>query len=253
MAAAYDTYDYQAYWEGREYEHDAEAVAIQAFLNQIPKIETALEIGAGFGRLVDTYSFRAKKVVITDPSSKLLKIAKEMHLGNKYKFLQSSAELLPKKVHKSSIDLIILVRVLHHIVDPQEVFCMVNKLLTPGGYFILEFANKKHWKEMAKEIFKGNILFPVDIFPKDIRSEKNVKRKTLPFINYHPDAIFKMLTDAGFEITEKRSVSNIRIPTAKKLLPPEVLLGLEKRLQVILAPFNSGPSIFVLARKVNAC
>jgi len=75
MAAAYDTYDYPGYWIGREYEHEAEIFAIKSFLKKIPVIKNVVEIGAGFGRLVPAYFFRARRVVLTDPSSKLLKIA----------------------------------------------------------------------------------------------------------------------------------------------------------------------------------
>lgn len=249
MAAAYDTYDYQAYWEGREYEHDAETAAIQSFLEKIPRIDTVLEVGSGFGRLVDTYAYRAKKVVLADPSAKLLKISRELYRGKKFKFVQVSAENLPKKFSGASVDLIILVRVLHHVVEPMQVFTILNKLLVPGGHLILEFPNKKHIKITLKELFKGNFTFPIDIFPKDLRSKRSVAKRLLPFVNYHPDAILKMLADSGFLIVERRSVSNIRIPFLKRLLPQDVLISLERGLQILLAPLNFGPSIFILARK----
>lgn len=73
MSAAYDSYDYFSYWQGREYEHKSEVVALKAFLHHIKKINKILEIGAGFGRLSPTYAFRAKKIILTDPSSKTLK------------------------------------------------------------------------------------------------------------------------------------------------------------------------------------
>ena len=249
MAAAYDTYDYPAYWEGREYEHESELAAIKALLSKIEKIGTILEVGAGFGRLYPSYSFRAKKVILTDPSSKLLKIAREDIDDPKVKFIQASVKNINPKVRSGTVDLVILVRVMHHLKDPEIVFKVVNKLLTKRGYFILEFANKRHAKATVKSFAKGDFTFPLDIFPKDLRSKRSKKKKTLPFVNYHPDDIVKKLEDSGFIIEEKRSVSNVRSSFVKKYLPLNVLLAIESVLQKSLSRINIGPSVFVLARK----
>ena len=72
MGAHYDSYDYPAYWQDRDYEHNSEIEAIKAFLGKIPEINNILDIGTGYGRLTPTYSFRAKKIILSDPSSKLL-------------------------------------------------------------------------------------------------------------------------------------------------------------------------------------
>lgn len=249
MAAAYDTYDYPNYWQGRDYEHKSEVLAITSFLAKIPSIERILEIGAGFGRLASCYSFRAKRVILTDPSGKLLKIAKSKMANDKTTILQSSLVNLPNKIKKGSIDLVIMVRVLHHIDDMNQAFATINSLLADNGYFILEFANKSHIKATVKEFIKGNFTFPLEIFPKDIRSKKAIKNKTLPFINYHPDAVIKALTDNGFNIIDKRSVSNIRSPLLKRIFPEDLLLTVENALQTRLSFLNFGPSIFLLASK----
>src|SRR4030042_2263509 len=188
MSAHYDTYDYPSYWEGREYEHDSEVIAIKAFLDKIPKIKTILEIGTGFGRLTPSYSFRAKKIILSDPSAKLLKIAREKNASNpKIEYLQTCMEHLPTKIRSGSIDLIIMVRVIHHLENINETLKIVSKLVRKGGYFILEFANKSNVKATFKELFKGNLTFPLDIFSKDISSPRSKRKNALPFINYHPD------------------------------------------------------------------
>src|SRR3989304_2160128 len=76
MAAAYDHYDYPSYWKGREYEHECEVIALKTLLGKIPKIVKIADIGCGFGRLLPYYLYRAKSVILTDPSSKLLRQAK---------------------------------------------------------------------------------------------------------------------------------------------------------------------------------
>lgn len=252
MPAAYDKYDYPSYWGGRTYEHKSEIIAIKSMLDHIPKIHNILDIGAGYGRLTSSYLYRVKKAILADPSAKLLSIAREnlKHIDyKKVTILQSTIENLPKKIKPHSLDAILMVRVIHHISDTEKAIKIVNKLLLSGGYFILEFANKKHFKATWTEILKGNITFPLDIFPKDIRSKKNIKRKTLPFINYHPDIIFKLLEDNDFEIIKKRSVSNFRNSYIKQLFPLDALIKIEDLLQEPLAYFNFGPSIFLLCKK----
>lgn len=249
MAAAYDSYDYPAYWTGREYEHRSEVVSILELLSRIPKIERFLEIGAGYGRLTPTYLYRAKRILITDPSSRLLSIASKKYKRNKkIKIIQSTIENLTEKIRSSSVDTVLMVRVLHHIKDVDKAFEAVKRMLIPGGYFILEFANKSHGKAVVKEFFKGNFTFLLDIFPKDISSKKSLKNKSLPFINWHPDLVFQKLEDNGFEVLERRSVSNLRHSILKNILSMETIISIEKNLQKPLSMINFGPSVFVLAR-----
>jgi ubiquinone/menaquinone biosynthesis C-methylase UbiE len=253
MPAAYDYYDYPSYWEGRDYEHESEIFAIRSFVEKIPKIDNILEIGCGFGRLSKAYLYRSKKAILSDPSAKLLSIARNsIHTSNdkKVRFLHSNINNIKNRIKKGSQDVVIMVRVLHHLKDVDLAFSTINRLLNDKGYFILEFANKRHFKATVSEFFKGNFTFPLDIFPKDIRSKKNIKKNTLPFLNYHPDTITKKLKNQGFEIIETRSVSNFRNSFIKNYFPLEALLNFEGLLQRTLSKMGFGPSIFVLCRKV---
>lgn len=251
MPAAYDTYDYPAYWQGREYEHESEVIAIKAFLKKIPKIKKILEIGAGFGRLTPLYEYRANKIILADPSSKLLKIAREQMTGKKVRFVHSKIENIKDQLRKNCVDLIVVVRVLHHIENLDEALTIIQELVKKNGYLILEFANKEHLKATLSEFLKGNLTFPLDIFPLDKRSSKSVKKNTLPFVNYHPGQIMEKLESLGFAVIEKRSVSNIRSTIIKRILPKELLLFFEKYLQIPLSHINFGPSIFILAKNTR--
>ncbi len=251
MSEAYDKFDYPSYWKGREYEHKSELIVLNEFLRKIHKIKKVLDIGCGFGRLTPTYIHRAEKAILTDPSIKILKLAKQRLSSPKVTFIKSRLENLDKKLKKSSVDLVILVRVLHHIENPKLAFEKINFLLKDGGYFILEFANKIHFKSTLLEFIRGNFTFLMDIFPKELNPKKS-KRIKLPFTNYHPDFIKNLLEKTGFKIIEVRSVSNVRSPFIKKILTEEMLIFFEKHLQKILAKIFFGPSIFILAKKVKS-
>jgi ubiquinone/menaquinone biosynthesis C-methylase UbiE len=250
MSAAYDSFDYPGYWIGREYEHKSEIIALKAFLQRIKRIKKILEVGAGYGRLIPSYAFRAKSVILSDPSAKALKIAREAFRYKKnIKYLHSSLENLPSKIRPYSVDLIIMVRVIHHIKDINTTFKIVHRLLTPNGYFIFEFANKKHGKASLKAFLGGNYSFLNDKATKDIRSQTSIKRGTLPFLNYHPDKIKEILDNYGFEVVEKRSVSNIRSCFLKKWFSTDLLVYMETILQKPLSYIDFGPSIFILVKK----
>ena len=252
MPAAYDTYDYPSYWDDREYEHKAEYYAIRTLLDKIPNIKKIIEIGAGYGRLFSSFSYRAKKIILSDPSASSLSLARKKIRNNKKAiFIQSSLENLPNQLRGGTSDLVIMVRVLHHIKDTQEAFKIVSKLLKDNGYFILEFANKGHIKAILREFYKGNLTFPLDISPLDKSCKKSRKNKCLPFINYHPDAIIEQLKNAEFTIIEKLSVSNIRSTFLKKIVATSTLIDIEKALQKPLSYINFGPSIFILAKKAS--
>lgn len=250
MSAAYDTYDYPSYWIGREYEHKSELAAIGTLLKEIPQIKSILDIGGGFGRLIPSYSYRARKIILSDPSAKLLTIARKNFKKEKnIIYLHSSLNNLPKKLRSKSVDTVVMVRVLHHIYDIDAVFKIINSLLTDNGYFILEFANKSHLKAILGEFLKGNFTYPLDIFSRDLRTKRAKKAGSLPFVNYHPDTIINKLQFFGFNIIDKLSVSNIRTPFLKKLFSLETLINIEKKLQKPLSFIHFGPSIFILAQK----
>ncbi|OGM60267.1 hypothetical protein A3A75_04110 [Candidatus Woesebacteria bacterium RIFCSPLOWO2_01_FULL_39_10] len=250
MPAAYDTYDYPSYWLGREYEHKSEIIAIKAFLEKISHIKTILEVGAGHGRLTPSYIFRASRIILSDPSGRLLKIARSNLKSKKIRFIQALLENLPQKVRSHSADVVVVVRVLHHVDNLEKTFSIIKRLCKKNGYFILEFANKRHLKAILSEVARGNFTFPVDVFTKDVLSKRR-KKSNLPFRNYHPDLILYMLKRYGFSVVEVRSVSNIRSPFIKKVLPLEFLLTLERFVQKPLASFFFGPSIFILSKKTR--
>lgn len=250
MAAAYDNYDYPSYWDSRKYEHQSEVIAIKNFLHKLGKNNKILEIGAGYGRLAKVYGRYCCEATLVDPSSGILQRAKTFLNGeaDKVTFVRSTLQNLPVKLAKK-FDVVVIVRVMHHIKDPELAIKTASKYLPKGGYLILEFANKLHGKAIIKNLLKGNFTFPLEIFPQDKRSHKNIKRRSILFLNHHPDLVESALKDNGFKIVDKRSVSNVRSPVIKKFLSLTSLIKMEEVIQRPLAKLNFGPSIFILAKK----
>ncbi|KUK78928.1 MAG: Phosphatidylethanolamine N-methyltransferase, partial [Microgenomates bacterium 39_7] len=127
----------------------------------------------------------------------------------------------------------------------------INHHLKSDGYLILEFANKVNFKAKLKAIFRGDFSFLREGAPYDRRSPANLNQETILFLNHHPKKINQSLKKTGFEVVNRLSVSNFRLPILKKIVPIRILLWGEKLFQPILAKINFGPSIFILAKKIN--
>jgi ubiquinone/menaquinone biosynthesis C-methylase UbiE len=250
MTTPYDSYDYPAYWESREYEDRAEKICLKRMISLIPQTQRIkiIDIGAGFGRQTPVYAPLFKECVLLDPSKKLLSEAKSRLEGyNNLKYVQGRTESLPFK--QAQFEAALLIRVIHHLSEPQKAFEEVLRVLKPQGYFILEFANKIHFRAMLRAWLRGNFGFSQDLRPEEQRTPASVKAKKIRFLNHHPKQIEKDLNQAGFKIIKKYSVSNFRSPLIKKVVPLNLLLKLEAISHRPLAIYHFGPSIFLLCQK----
>jgi SAM-dependent methyltransferase len=248
MTAHYDdsSFFYEKYWQGREYENDSELIVLKKILGR-RKFHTALDIGGGFGRLTSFLAGYSQKAILIEPS------LKQRSLGKKYLSAYKNCSILGNtaqsiKLPAASSDLIILVRVMHHLPDPLPVFAELHRLLEPNGLLVLEFANSLHFKARIRSFLSGH---PILLTPVERRSAANIRRHTIPFVNHHPFTVKKQLAKAGFIVTRTYSVSNFRSPFLKRILPLKILLTLEVWAQRALAPLYFGPSIFMVAKRVD--
>lgn len=237
-------YNYQDYWTGREYEHAAEEMAIKRLLKG-KRFKRAIDVGGGYGRLSKLLANFADKVTLAEPSQQQLDIAK-IYLKDIPRVEQRLLQAADLNVPKNSVDLVLVVRVLHHLPDPMTELREISRVLKPGGTFILEFANDAHFLNRLRYAARGK---RVPRKPISIQDETKVKAGELPFVNHHPKTIIKMLQKAGFEVETILSGSNLRSPTLKKVLGKSPLLALEKVLQPLLAPIYFGPSLWLKLRK----
>ncbi len=237
-------HNYLKYWDGRDYEHAAEEMAIKRLLAG-KKFRHAVDVGGGYGRLCVLLEDYADKVTLAEPSQQQLDIAKDFlkdHPEVDRQLLQA-ADL---KFKDGSIDLMTVIRVLHHLPDPSDEFAEFARVLADDGYAIIEVANYSHARNRLKHALKGKKL-PTQ--PVDIRSAKNKKDGEIPFVNHNPDTVIKQLAHAGLKVERILSVSNLRSPALKKVVPRRVMLAIEGVLQPTLANSYFGPSVFFLVKK----
>jgi ubiquinone/menaquinone biosynthesis C-methylase UbiE len=235
------SHNYLRYWDGRDYEQAAEEIMINRMLEG-KKFKHAVDVGGGYGRLSVVLSQFADKVTLAEPSQQQLDISKEFLKGKpKVEVKLAQAEKLP--FDDNSVDLAMVVRVIHHLPDPIPAFKEIHRVLEKDGYFLIEFANYANFKNRIKHAVKFQKM-PVD--PVDIRT----KESDIPFVNHNPKTVKKQLAQTGFKLEKMLSVSNFRSQTLKKILPKSTLVKLEKAVQKPLAKSHFGPSTVYLLRKV---
>jgi SAM-dependent methyltransferase len=225
------------FWEGRgrEYEDLAERIALCKLLP--PAGAHLVEIGAGFGRLVDLYD-GYQEVVLLDYSKSMLRQAQE-RWGRSGKYIYVAADLYAMPFVDSLFDTTVTVRVLHHVQNIPAALQEIQRVLRPGGVYVLEYANKRHLKAVLRYLLGHQSWSPFAPEPYEF-VELNY--------DFHPAWMQARLREAGFAIGRELAVSSFRLPLLKRLISPPSLAALDRLLQGPTAPLKLAPSVFLQAR-----
>jgi len=237
-------FNYVDYWNGRDYENAAEELALNMLLGT-STFDRAADVGGGFGRLAKLLRSYAKDVAIVEPSKQQRDRGKKF-IGDlkNVTFKDGQGDKLPFK--DGELNLITMIRVMHHLPDPKPTFKELHRVLAAEGTLVLEVANSLHFKSRIKAALK---LKRVPKDPVERRSEANLQRESIAFVNHHPKVVNDQLEAAGFAVEKILSVSNLRSPGIKKVLPEKAMIRIERVLQPALAKFYFGPSVFFKVRK----
>ena len=239
----YENSEYQnRFWEQgqRAYEDRVEAIALKRLLPPAGG-RRLLELGAGAGRNTPRYQ-NYQEIVLVDYSLTQLKEALgRLGTSARYRFMAADIYHLP--FGAGSFDGATMIRTLHHMADAPLALKQVQEVLCGRAVFVLEFANKRNLKSMLRYLFGRQKWSPYTSEP--------VEFVKLNF-DFHPRAVREWLSDLGFAIERQLSVSHFRIGVLKKLLPLDLLVGLDAWLQPTGALFQFTPSVFLRVRKKQA-
>ncbi len=227
-------YCYENYWLGREYEHQADLIALNALMQPEPDGWIA-DFGSGFGRLATAYLGTGRPVVLVDYSSGLLGRAKA-RLGPPGPNRQYvAAELSHLPFRSESVSTSILVRVMHHLVSFDQVLREVSRV--SQGEWILDVPQKLHAAAWVRALRRRSWRMLCEEAPVNLS-----RRQGAVFLNYHPKSILRQTDRLGWSIRSALSVSNFRLAWLKRWAGTRRLVALEQVSQRALATVRFGPS-----------
>ena len=174
-------FSYLDYWKGRQYEHKSEIVALTNLLGTTAYGVIA-DIGGGFGRITKLLAKYAKQTILVEPALKQRTIAKE-HLKGLPGVLIKPGTAEVTNLADKSVDVAVLVRVMHHLPDPDPALIELHRILKDDGLAIIEFANSLNLKSRIQSLISGKPILPAPI---DRRRLVNIRKNSIPFVNHHP-------------------------------------------------------------------
>lgn len=225
------------FWEGqgREYEDLSERVALRRLVP--PCGSTLIEIGAGFGRLAEEYR-GYEKVVLFDYSRSLLREA-QARLGDDPRFVFVAGNWYDMPFVDGLFDAMVQVRTLHHAAAPAALFAQLARIVSPGGSYILEFANKRNIKAILRYTLRRQGWSPFSPEPFEFAD--------LHF-DFHPRWVREQLQSAGFRAGRTLTVSHFRVPVLKRIVPTRLLVALDALAQQTGSWWQFSPSVFIQSR-----
>ena len=227
------------FWDaGRDYEDMAERIALRALLP--PTGDRLVEIGAGFGRLADEYAGYCQ-VILLDPARSMLEQA-QARLGHDPRFVFVAASVYDLPLVTAACDTVVTVRMLHHLADVPRALDEIARVARPGGAYVLEYANKRHLKAIARYALRWQAHDPFSREPYEFE-ELN--------FDFHPAYMTAALHEAGFRVEARRAVSFFRLGLLKRTIPVRLLARVDGWLQRPLAPLAVTPSMFLRARSTR--
>ena len=225
------------FWEGhgRQYEDLAERIALRALLPA--RGATLLEVGAGYGRLTPLYHGYHRVVLVDYARSQLEEAVRYLAEPDRYILVVADVYHLPFVAEL--FDAVTMVRVMHHLSDVRGALAEVQRVMRSQGVAVIEHANKRNWKAMARWVLGCQPWNPFDCQPVEF-VEMN--------FDFHPAWVSQQLHAAGFAVETARSLSHFRLPVLKRVVPAAWLAALDGLVQPTGRWCQLTPSIMVRAR-----
>jgi SAM-dependent methyltransferase len=233
----YEGSDYQeTFWDRgeREYEDRVEAIALKRLLPKGGRL--MLELGAGAGRNTPRYA-GFERVVLVDYSLTQLQQA-QARLGRVSRYVYVAADIYRLPFIAGLFDAATMIRTLHHMADAPRALAEVHGVLASRAAFILEFANKRNFKAIARFALGKQDWNPFTPEP--------VEFAKLNF-DFHPRTVRLWLESLRFDVEGTLTVSHFRAGLLKRAVPTSLLVRMDSVFQWTGALWQYTPSVFVKA------
>ncbi|SET76018.1 demethylmenaquinone methyltransferase / 2-methoxy-6-polyprenyl-1,4-benzoquinol methylase [Natronincola peptidivorans] len=133
--------------------------------------EMVVDIGGGTGYLAKNLSNSCKKIYVLDQSEKMLSLVEENE-----KVEAVVGDGMATGFEDSSMDVVILSDVLHHVKEQQEILLEISRILKPKGKLLILDFNKNHFKTKILHCFEhvlfGGVFYRTACEVKDLIKEK---------------------------------------------------------------------------------
>ena len=231
------TYRTDFWTSDRAYEDAVERIALRALLP--PSGRRLIEIGVGFGRLLDLYA-GYEQVILFDYSRSMLREARakwgDAAPSGRPRYIYVAGDFYALPFVSGLADAVTMIRVIHHAQDAPKVLQGIGDVIAPGGTFVLEFASKRHLKAIARWLLRKQKWNPFHPEPYEF-AELN--------FDFHPRWMRDRLDEAGLAVQAQRTVSHFRVGLLKRLVPTAWLVKLDSLSQPTGRWWQLTPSVFV--------
>ncbi len=219
----------------RAYEDAVERIALEKMLP--PQGQRLIEIGAGFGRLVDLYRGYGQIVLVDYARTQLLEAQK--FLGHDPRITYVVADVYNLPFVDNLFDALTMIRVMHHLVEVPAALAELHRIIEPNGVAVIEHASKFNLKSILRwglGLQKWNPFNP-----------EPVEFVELNF-NFHPGWMRQQFEAAGLHVKKIRTLSHYRVATLKQFLPTSLLVKLDTWAQSTGRWWQLTPSVFLQAQ-----
>lgn len=234
----YENSDYAFFWNGIQQEKlDAlEQMLVKTMLH-LPA-ERMIDIGCGYGRLLDCYQEKSKEIVLLDSSRYLLQQAYEQTKG---RALCIACDLHHIPFQNGAFDQVMMVRVFHHLPDSAAALTELNRLLVPGGHLLFSYCNKMNLERVFLWLIGKNPYMPYRLETAWVWEY---------FFMHHPGFVRQALQAAGFGHIRKKGAGILdklagKLGKLGKSVPPGAALA------SLFGELGLAPWIFVDAAKTG--
>lgn len=146
----WESNEYRPYWQRQDHAY-LDRVERRLLPTFIASGDWFVDLGGGYGRLLEIYRNAYANVIISDYSMSMLEAA-DRHL---IQHDIHNVHLVAADVHDlpfadSRFDGAMMVRVIHHIENPEPVIGEVHRILKPSASFLFEYQNKRNLNALLK-------------------------------------------------------------------------------------------------------